>query len=147
MQKSGSALSRGSEKLRFKTFQNEEGRGSSRWAPFNEKQGRSLALSESLHDDLGTRTLSPWRGSAPFPKTLTKGGFYDVAAGFKGSPKKELLKSISSPLGDGVPFPRHTHRETGSLHHRIRSNKEGTTFIPSRKTSGTITARLCESEE
>lgn len=107
MQKSGSDLLRESEKLRFKTFRDEEGRGSSRWAPFNEKQGRSGAtfvLSENLQDDLGT-TFSPWRGSAPFPKTLIEGASMMLQ---RGSPKKELLKSISSPLGDGgsIPAPR-----------------------------------------
>lgn len=106
MQKSDSDLLRKNEKFRFKTFRNEEGRGSSRWAPFNEKQGRSgatLVLSKSLQDDLATGTFSPWRGSAPFPKTLIEGASMMLQ---RGSPKKELLKSISSPLGNGVLVPR-----------------------------------------
>lgn len=44
----------------------------------------------------------------------------------RGSPKEELLKSISSPLGNGVPFPR----PEDPFHHRIRGDKKGSTFIP-----------------
>ncbi|KAH0950530.1 hypothetical protein HN011_001756, partial [Eciton burchellii] len=42
------------------------------------------------------------------------------------SPKEELLKSISSPLGDGAPFPRACH---DPFCHRKRGDKDGT-FIP-----------------
>jgi len=48
--------------------------------------------------------------AARLSRKLGPKGLYDVAASPEGrrSPKKELLKSISSPLGDGAPFPRAT---------------------------------------
>jgi len=62
-----------------------------------------------------------------FRKLLPRGLW--CCNGFGGSPKEELLKSISSPLGNGVPFPR----SEDPFRHRIRGDKKGSTFIPIEK--------------
>lgn len=63
-----------------------------------------------------------------FPENSTLG--VQEQPSIEDGPKEELLKSISSPLGDGARFPRPWK---DPLHHRIRGDKEGSTFIPIEK--------------